>query len=79
MIFIYLLLLSKFDIMNVLLLLIVQDIANLFTRPIAAFVSVFLSISMLFILFFGVITSPFGYMVRKLFNNKIHLKFCRNL
>ena len=36
------------------------DIANLFIRPIAASISTFLSICLLFILFFGVITSPFG-------------------
>ncbi|CAG7823214.1 unnamed protein product [Allacma fusca] len=37
------------------------DIANLFLRPVASFLSVFVSIAMLFILFFGIITAPFGY------------------
>ena len=37
------------------------DAANIFIRPIAASISVFLAIAMCFILFFGVITSPFGY------------------
>ncbi|CAG7723850.1 unnamed protein product [Allacma fusca] len=38
------------------------DAANIFNRPIAAFISTFLSICLAAILFFGVITSPFGYM-----------------
>lgn len=40
------------------------DIANIFNRPVSLspFVSTFFGLSLLYILFFGVITSPFGYM-----------------
>jgi len=41
---------------------IAYDIANLWRRPIAGVLSTVLAISLAIILFFGVITSPFGYM-----------------
>lgn len=37
------------------------DIANLFIRPTAGAISVLISVALLFIIFFGIITSPFGY------------------
>jgi len=37
------------------------DIANIFIRPIAGVIGVSISVALLLILFFGVITSPFGY------------------
>lgn len=40
------------------------DIANIWNRPVSLspFLSTFLGLTLLYILFFGVITSPFGYM-----------------
>jgi hypothetical protein len=37
------------------------DIANIFNRPIAGVTSVILTVSLGLIIFFGIITSPFGY------------------
>ncbi len=53
------------------------DIANIWNRPVSLspFLSTFLGLALLYILFFGVITSPFGYMFGVYVQNFYRLYF----